>query len=83
MSDQETPETQNPAEPAVNLTVNDLILMLNTIQVVTQRGAIKAEEMTVVGGLYERLYKFLDSQGALSKPTSESAAENNDASVEK
>lgn len=56
------------AESAPNLTVSDLLLVLQTLQVVAQRGAIKAEEMTVVGGLHDRLYKFLDSQGAIAPP---------------
>ena len=50
------PETEAPAQ---TLTLNDLVLSLQVIQLVTQRGAIKAEEMSTIGGLYDRLYRFL------------------------
>jgi glutamate synthase domain-containing protein 1 len=68
--------TQQPEAPATTgLTVQDLTLTLQIIQAVTARGAIKADEMAVVGGLYERIFKFLDSIGALSRTQEESAAE--------
>lgn len=41
--------------------LNDLRAMLNLIQVVSNRGAIKANEMSVVGDLHDRLAAFLDS----------------------
>jgi hypothetical protein len=74
MSDQNTaPEVQQDAEQAPpNLTLQDLVLALQTIQVVVQRGAFKADEMSTVGGLYDRLFKFLDSQGALKSAPAES-----------
>ena len=72
MSDQST-EIQEAGAP--NLTVSDLMLVLQTIQVVSARGAVKAEEMTVVGGLYDRLFKFLDSQGAINRTPADAPAE--------
>lgn len=68
--------TQQPEAPATTgLTVQDLTLTLQIIQAVTARGAIKADEMAVVGGLYERIFKFLDSIGALARTPEAPAAE--------
>lgn len=61
-----TEQATAPAAP--QLTLGDLTLTLNVIQACAQRGAFKAEEMTVVGGLYDRIYSFLDASGALKKP---------------
>ena len=63
---QQTPEVQTE-QPAPQLTLADLSLVLQTIQVVSQRGAIKAEEMETVGGLYTRLFNFLSAQGAIAQ----------------
>ena len=60
----DTPTTTNP--PA-GLQLQDLIVILQTLQVTAQRGAIRAEEMALVGGVYERLFAFLEAQGAVSR----------------
>lgn len=39
--------------------VNDLRTVLQIIQTVSSRGAIKAEEMSVVGDLYARIAAFV------------------------
>lgn len=58
---------------APSLGVKDLLLMFQIIQVVAQRGAFRADEMSNVGGLHDRLKFFLTSAGALpsSDPVSE------------
>jgi hypothetical protein len=63
-------ETQQPAAPS--LTLQDLVLVAQIIQLTSQRGAYKAEELANVGTLYNKLIAFLDSVGAISK--SETAA---------
>lgn len=70
---QQTTETTAP-----QLTLGDLTLALNTIQVVAQRGAIRADEMELVGGLHTRLFKFLEAQGAIqpAQPAQPEATEN-------
>jgi hypothetical protein len=65
---QETPAVE-PTAPA--LTLADLTLALQTIQVVAQRGAIRADEMVAVGGLHDRLFAFLESQGAITRKAPE------------
>lgn len=78
-----TETNQQPEAPAVTgLTVQDLTLTLQIIQAVTSRGAIKPEEMALVGGLYERIFKFLDSIGALAKTQDAVAAEQAEATEE-
>jgi hypothetical protein len=69
---QATPENQQPSlespkEP-VTLTLQDLVQVAQIIQITNQRGAYKAEEMAVVGGLYNKLVTFLESTGAINKP---------------
>ena len=69
---QQTPAA--PAEATVQLQLQDLLLSAQVIQLASQRGAIKAEEMEAVGGLYTRLIKFLQASGAL-QPSDTSAEE--------
>lgn len=66
--------TQEQAQ-APQLTLQDLTLALQIIQVVSQRGAIRAEEMEAVGALHNRLFAFLQAQGALVSKTAEAPAE--------
>jgi len=59
----ETAESAEASAPALG--VNDLKLMANIIEVVSNRGAIKANEMAAVGSLYNNLMNFLISNGAI------------------
>lgn len=60
-------ETTDTSAPSTGLTIQDLTLTLQVVQVATSRGAFKADELTAVGGLYDRLFKFLDAAGAITK----------------
>ena len=62
-------QPEAPAAPSLSL--QDLVLALQTIQASAQRGAVRAEEMTTVGGLYDRLFAFLEAQGVIKKGTAE------------
>ena len=64
----EAEESQAPA-----LGVNDLKLMANIIEVVSNRGAIKANEMAAVGSVYNTLMKFLIANGAVQQPEAQVA----------
>ena len=66
-----TEETTAPATP--QLGVNDLKLMANIIEVVSNRGAIKANEMAAVGNLYNNLMNFLIANGAVQAPEAQVA----------
>ena len=67
MSDemQQAPETTAEQPAQVQLQLQDLMLAAQVVQLASQRGAIKAEEMEAVGGLYNRLVTFLQASGAL------------------
>ena len=67
-------DTQAPEQQPVNLSLQDLLIVVQTLQVVTQRGAIRADEMTNIGGLYDRLVSFLTASGAIKPAGSEESA---------
>lgn len=69
-------DTTNQTPPSLG--VQDLLLMLQTIQVITQRGAFRAEELTPIGGLHDRLVAFLTHAGVIRKPESSSTMGAND-----
>lgn len=60
-------DTQSPETPSLALA--DLVLLLNLIRVTSERGAIKAEELSAVGEVYDKLLKFLEASGAINKQT--------------
>ena len=60
---QPTQESQEQGAP--NLSLQDLLLVAQVIQVSTQRGAFRAEELSNIGGLYDRLIAFLNATGAI------------------
>jgi hypothetical protein len=66
--------TDTTATPPTGLTVQDLTLVLQVIQVASSRGAFKADELTAVGGLYDRIFKFLEASGAITTKAPETAA---------
>lgn len=54
-------EGQTPEAPATpDLTVNDLQALKTIIDVCTQRGAFRANELASVGAVFNRLTAFLD-----------------------
>ena len=75
-----TPQTESQVP---GLSLQDLLVVVQTIQVVSQRGAIRADEMEVVGGVYTRLVAFLQASGALkSAESAEQPAEQDQAPAE-
>lgn len=70
-----TPVTPAPAGEDVNLSIQDLTTALQTINVVTSRGAIKAEEMAVVGALYNKLKAFLEAAAVAAQQAEATKAE--------
>jgi hypothetical protein len=58
-------QVEQPAPPSLQL--SDLVMALQTIQAMAQRGAVRADEMTTIGGLHDRLFAFLESQGAITR----------------
>lgn len=65
-------ETQVPgttegsdAGKAPNLNIADLVNVLQVFRTCAQRGAFRADEMSSVGGLYDRIQEFLVATGAV------------------
>ncbi len=71
MTEQTTSEVQ--PTPVAQLQISDILLVAQVLQLVSQRGAFKAEEMEQVGGLYNRLVAFLQASGAV-QPAPETPA---------
>lgn len=74
-SDATAAPVQPEAPAAPQLGVNDLKLMANIIEVVSNRGAIKANEMAAVGSLYNVLMNFLVANGAVEAPQTDAVSE--------
>lgn len=66
-----TEQASAPAAPQLSLT--DLVNVLQVIKTCSSRGAFKADELSQVGGLYDRLTAFLISTGALKVDGEQSA----------
>jgi hypothetical protein len=71
-----------------NLNVNDLNTMASVIEAVSQRGAVRAGEMQVVGTLYTKLHAFLVANGVrqvpgvAAEPTQETTEETQEESTD-
>ena len=62
------PQTQMPQEeqapveqPAAELNISDLVAMKSIVEIASQRGTFKANELEGVGKIYNKLSNFLDS----------------------
>ena len=62
-----TDKIVEPQQVPVNLQINDLVKILEILNVVSQRGAIRPDEFSTVGGIYERIFQFLDASGVFKK----------------
>jgi hypothetical protein len=68
--EQETEAQSTPTDqPSISL--QDLVLLLNLIRITADRGAIKADEMTAVGEVYQKLFSFLKASGAINNEPKE------------
>ena len=62
-----------PSTPAFG--VADLKLMANVLEVVSNRGAIRANEMTAVGALYQKLVAFVNANAPQPEATEDTGEE--------
>lgn len=60
-----TEQTSSEANTNPNLNIADLVNVLQVIRTCSGRGAFRADEMSTVGGLYDRLQAFLVATGAV------------------
>lgn len=65
--------SEEQKSPELNL--NDLLAMRNLIDVVTQRGVFKANELSAVGVLYDKLNAFLEASQKAQEPPAEDKGE--------
>ena len=68
--------SENTQEQQFDLTLQDLAAVKNIIDIASQRGAFKPNEMVAVGTIYNKLVSFLDAvskQAAQSQPEGEAA----------
>lgn len=71
----EAPAVEQPAAPSLQL--SDLVLALQFIQTASQRGAIRADELSALGGLHDRLFAFLEAQGVITRQAPAQTGEQN------
>ena len=71
---QEAPN-QAPSAEAPQLSIADLQALLNVIDVASSRGAFRANELTNVGGIADKLTKFLQHVSNQQKAQAEAQKE--------
>jgi hypothetical protein len=64
--------TTTTTETQLQLTLNDVILMSNIINVASRRGAFEANEFTIVGNLHEKLVALIPKEEPVEESTAES-----------
>ncbi|ASV44145.1 hypothetical protein PBI_SCTP2_130 [Salicola phage SCTP-2] len=52
-------ETQNGGEEAPNISLQDIVTARDVINAATTRGAFRAEELSTVGRLYDKINSFV------------------------
>lgn len=72
-----TVDNQETDNNNINLQVADLVSVLSTLQLAASRGAFRPEEFTDIGALYTRLFAFLESAGAVSRPDAQGQEKGN------
>lgn len=70
--DKNTANNAAPAEEAAaELTIQDLVAVKSIIDVASQRGSFKPNEMVAVGTIYNKLEKFLTLAQKQSQPAAQ------------
>lgn len=57
----------------MNLTISDLATMANVIDIATQRGSFRANELKPIGELYEKLTEFVKNAQEQARKEEENA----------
>jgi len=68
----ETTQTPQPAAQP-GLTIADLIMVAQIVQRGASAGIFKADELKGIGDFYDRLIKFLEVSGAITRPQQENS----------
>jgi hypothetical protein len=75
MSEENKQEDANQEAAGAELTISDLQSIKQVIDVASQRGAFKPNEMVAVGTIYSKLESFLAAVAQAQPATPEGAAE--------
>jgi len=78
MAEQEVQQEAAAEQTAPSLTLQDLVLVAQIIQIGSQRGMFRAEELAQIGGLYTKLIAFLQATGALTSAPATTEETTND-----
>lgn len=70
-----TTTTEQTKEERPTLTLNDLRLMVQVIESGLERKAWKVDELSTVGGLYDRISQFLEAATAAQQAQNKSEAD--------
>lgn len=62
-----TEENINTTENTPTFGIQDLIFTLHVYEICTQRGSFKADELSTVGAVYDRLKSFLIANEAIAE----------------
>ena len=71
---EDAPVEDAPVEDPNALQASDLNTMATVLEAVAQRGAVRANEMELVGALYNKLMGFLVANGLRAAPGAENVA---------
>jgi hypothetical protein len=68
-------ENTNQPQPITQITVSDLDIIKKIIELSAARGAFRAEEMTEIGTMYDKLSGFLEAVIAQAQAQQEAEAQ--------
>lgn len=74
--DTQPPETQNK-DAEMKISVADIALLKQIVEVASQRGAFKANELTAIGDVYDRVSAWLETQIPAEDTDTESSDDEN------
>jgi hypothetical protein len=75
-SNLEATEIPDVRQDPPGLGLQDIVALLNIIDVATRRGAFRAEELSSVGSVFDKVSEFLKASGALKQEGEEPAESN-------
>jgi len=64
-------ETNEVQTPPPSMTINDIAFLVQIIEIVAQRGAFKADELSTVGAVYDKVKAFIANATPTAQPTEE------------
>lgn len=71
----EPQESASASSPVPQLTLSDLVNMLQIVEAATSRGAFKAPELSTIGGVYDRVSAYVKHVSPKPEKTAEGVQE--------